>query len=191
MKITFEKIDDQNIQSALREVAKRVFDKASKIIALDENIEINFIKATGNRSLVDLDGVSGCCYDADKVTIRIDTKLFNKNDSYSVERTLAHELFHASDIKKGVDIINGTMREFLINEGSADLFSKKITGKIPIWARALSKKEIDHYWKIIKPILNIQMNDELYYKWFIDGDEKIPKWTGYSIGYWFVENKLK
>jgi uncharacterized protein YjaZ len=89
----------------------------------------------------------------------------------------------------------------MITEGLADHFMIEVFNcEKPQWSQSLSEEEIKQYIIKAKPILYIEhesWNEEFNRKYFAPwmfgrtGDDPIPGWTGYTLGWRIVENHQK
>jgi hypothetical protein len=108
---------------------------------------------------------------------------------------LVHECHHASRMSRS----NGklTLLELMVREGLADHFMIEVTNcEQPQWSKALTEEEIKKYMIKSKPILFIKRDTwtQEFDEWLIfgrKGDDPIPGWTGYTLGWVIVENYLK
>jgi len=121
-----------------------------------------------------------------------------KNPNFRIESLingLVHECHHACRMSKTNWSL--TLLELMIREGLADHFMIDVTHcEQPHWSRALNKEEIKQYMIKAKPILYIKQESwtQEFDEWLIfgrKGDDPIPGWTGYSLGWVIVENYLK
>jgi hypothetical protein len=125
-----------------------------------------------------------------------------KNPNFRVESIpsgLVHEFLHAS--RDRMPKWKLTLLECMITEGLADHFMIEVLGgEQPAWSRALTEKEIKQYMKKVKPILRIrhewtqEFNEQYFLPWMLfgrKGDDPIPGWTGYTLGWQMVENYLE
>jgi uncharacterized protein YjaZ len=113
--------------------------------------------------------------------------------------SLSHELLHV--VRLRMPDWEFTMLECMITEGLADHFMIEISNcEIPKWSQVLSEEEIKKYLVKIKPIVLIthdnwdqEFNEKYFDPWFFGrtGEDPIPGWTGYSLGWRIVENYLK
>lgn len=104
--------------------------------------------------------------------------------------TLAHEVHHSVRIQIGPGF-GKTLLEELITEGLADSFAHTLyPGMVHPWTNALNSNQEYELWQQIQPFLNnLDLQYELYGKWFFGGDG-IPNAAGYTIGYRIVQNYL-
>jgi uncharacterized protein YjaZ len=125
-----------------------------------------------------------------------------KNQNFSVDfmlHSLAHELQHV--VRLRMPQWHLTLLECMITEGLSDHFMIEVFNcEQPQWSRSLNEEEIKQYMIKAKPILYIEhesWNEEFNQKYFAPwmfgrtGDDPIPGWTGYTIGWRIVENYLK
>jgi uncharacterized protein YjaZ len=79
----------------------------------------------------------------------------------------------------------------LINEGLADHFDMEVNSTSPyLWNKALNEEELKIFQKLAeKEYFNENYNHN---DWFFGSTERnIPRWTGYSLGFYLVEKYLK
>ena len=100
--------------------------------------------------------------------------------------TLIHETAHTLSDYYSNEISIG---EGIIFEGLAEHFQEKFIGVKNSWTKAFPKKKIQEIFKEIKANLNKKDHD-LYNNLFF-GTGKYPLWTGYTIGYFLIEEYLK
>lgn len=125
------------------------------------------------------------------ISIYIDPEFSELSDSISKEfkRTLAHELHHAKRCKTIYNLNN--LLGALISEGLADHFDIEVNNVLPnLWDITLNEKELEKFNKIAeKEYFNENYNHN---DWFFGSTEKnIPRWTGYSLGFYLVAEYLK
>lgn len=104
--------------------------------------------------------------------------------------TLLHELAHCM---QNYYSYNMTLFEHLIADGLAEHFQKEILHKKrDPWTKAISKKEAKKIFKKLKSKLNKTINEDpsIHFRLFF-GNKDFPIWTGYTIGYYLVEDYLK
>ena len=106
------------------------------------------------------------------------------------EQTIVHEMHHAARLQAlGFDY--ASRLEISIREGLAEHFEIELTDKKPeIWDRALTKEQLGKFSEIAKT--NKSVDDYHVYDWLFGKKElDIPEWTGYSVGFYLVEEYLK
>lgn len=136
-------------------------------------------------------GIGGYAHNPHLVFISLNSKFtrFEKTISEEIMRTLAHELYHCTR-RKAVGF-DETLFKSLVNEGLAEHFEIEVTNKKPDkYAVALSAKQIQVMKKRIAKEFSSKKFD--FDEWFLGSkSRKIPKWTGYTIGFNLVGEYLK
>lgn len=104
-----------------------------------------------------------------------------------IANTIAHEYTHSV-------VMNHhkwqTLLDSLVYEGLAEHFRERVIGgKRALWTNAINKKQVQKYWRELKPQINSK-DYKLYHKVFFEG-KSYPKWTGYTIGYNIFKSFLK
>jgi hypothetical protein len=104
-----------------------------------------------------------------------------------IPQALAHELHHSTRIRIGPGY-GKTLGEALISEGLAEHFIDEVFPATPPrpWDRVLSKAEERSLWRQAEPVL-WRIYD--HNTWFFGG-YKVPRWTGYTLGYRIVATYL-
>ncbi len=105
-------------------------------------------------------------------------------------RSLTHELHHAAWYKKFS--YPQTLLQDLVIEGLADHFDMEVNGVGPEkWDHALKLSEKKRMMQRLKKILYRKRSWEEYAAWFYGSEKlKIPKWTGYTIGFNLIRQYL-
>lgn len=108
--------------------------------------------------------------------------------SKELKRIMAHELHHALRNKTINNLEN--LLGALVNEGLADHFDMEVNNTpSQIWDKALNEKELEKFEKLAqKEYFNENYN---YQDWFHGSSKDIPRWTGYSLGFYLVEKYIK
>jgi len=84
-----------------------------------------------------------------------------------------------------------TLLDALVVEGIADTFASNLFPKLkPQWSEPLSPKLLESLWHVVHRRLHV--SDTLEIRRILFGDnDRIPPWTGYSIGYQIISAFLK
>lgn len=99
---------------------------------------------------------------------------------------VAHEIHHTVRWRSPGPY--GTLLDALVFEGMADVFAVESLGAdLQPWSDALSPTEIDRYLEEARPELDNPAFD--FNEWFL-GSRDLPRWTGYSLGFYLVESYL-
>jgi hypothetical protein len=124
------------------------------------------------------------------------------NSNFRVElilRTLVHELHHVCRVR--TPNFQLTLLECMVNEGLADHFMLEVLNcEITPFSSALTEEQIQQNIIRVKPFTRIkfeswtqEFNDKYFVPWMFGrtGDDPVPHWTGYSIGWKIVENYIR
>jgi uncharacterized protein YjaZ len=134
------------------------------------------------------DGVNGKTFFGNSFHLYLDTQKFTHQ---SLRNTLAHEYNHAVR-NQHFSVSEQTISDAIVMEGLAEHFREHVVGgESAPWSKALDRQEAEKFLQEIQGDLQASIGDrELYGKVFY-GQEEIPRWTGYSIGYQLVGNFLE
>jgi len=124
------------------------------------------------------------------------------NSNFRVElilRTLVHELHHVCRVR--MPDFQLTLLECMVNEGLADHFMLEVLNcELTPFSSALTEEQIQQNMIRVKPFARIkfdswtkEFNDKYFVPWMFGrtGEDPIPHWTGYSIGWKIVENYIR
>ena len=124
------------------------------------------------------------------------------NSNFRLElilRTLVHELHHVCRVR--MPNFQLTLLECMVNEGLADHFMLEVLNcEITPFSSALTDDQIQQNIIRVKPFTRIkfeswtqEFNDKYFVPWMFGrtGDDPVPHWTGYSIGWRIVENYIR
>ena len=136
-------------------------------------------------------GIGGYAPNANLIYISLNPKhpQFKISLTENLERTLIHEIHHCMRWRS---IGYGkTLLETIISEGLSDHFEIEISNKKPNpWSIALNKNQIKIFLKKARKEFNSKKYN--HSEWFFGGKkENIPRWTGYSLGFYLVGEYLK
>lgn len=137
-------------------------------------------------------GIGGHTLTPYRIAVSIDplNKNIEKFFTKRFEATMLHEFHHVAR-EQVLGNEPASRLEQSIREGLAEHFEIELTGKKPeVWDTALSKEELNKFIKIANT--NKSTEDYFVYDWLFGNKElEIPKWTGYSVGFYLVEEYLK
>jgi uncharacterized protein YjaZ len=142
-----------------------------------------------DRSIPEI-GIGGETMTPNLILIYLDPLFSELKESIEneIKSTIAHELFHSA--RQKVLGHDKTLLEALISEGLADNFDIEVTcANAHPWSMALDQQQL----------IELEMRAQEEYsnkeyshsEWFFGSKEKkIPRWTGYSLGFKLVSNYL-
>ena len=172
---------------------RRIFDSTlEKVVSLTEEIETDIVVRHSPVNSIPELGSSGqytkdaCCID---IYLDLDNPHLKSNFETEIARTLIHEYMHVVR-EQYVPWENGTLLDSLIAEGLTQSFEIEVQPALPpsIYTTSFTEEELASLWNKAKDILDQRgwVNDE----WFFGGDN-IKRWSGYSLGFKLVQDKIK
>ena len=178
-------------------IIKRIHDVVERVQSLIPLDSITIDLAISRNNVLPFLGYGGRT-NRDDSGITIEYYYDPENPNFKIKSFLTglvHECHHASRMSLPNRPL--TLLELMVCEGLADHFMIEVTNcEQPRWSKVLSEEEIEKYINKAKPILFIKQKTwtREFDEWLIfgrKGDDPIPGWTGYSIGWRIVENYLK
>ena len=174
------------IKNAVKKAEEYAFAKLN----IDWDIDV-IITNHMTFELIPEDGVGGRTYWSDLITLCVDEKKMSKS---KLTEVLVHELCHAARWGKNGEWMN-SLFDGIINEGIATYFeaefAKTHTEK-QFFIETILAREDEINEKILEKLrdqLNLEKYD--YETIFFNVSENLPRWSGYSLGYYLVKKYLK
>ena len=137
------------------------------------------------------DGVGGRTHTSDFIEFAINEEKATEN---LISEMLAHELCHAARWGKNDEWIN-SLFDGIINEGIATYFESEFVkdrSEKQLFIKTVLERSNEENEKILE-ILRDQL-DSNHYDYdmiFFNGNDKLPRWSGYSLGYYLVKKYLE
>ncbi len=171
---------------------REIFDTtAEKVITLTEPVETDIVVRHSPQNAIPELGISGQYTKAARcIDVYVDLNNIHLKNNFETEvaRTFIHEYMHVVR-EQYVPWENGTLLDSLIAEGLTQSFEIEVQPELPpsIYATSFTEDELQNLWDKAKAILDQRgwANDE----WFF-GSENIKCWSGYSLGFKLVQNKI-
>lgn len=141
--------------------------------------------------LIPEDGVGGRTKTSDFIEFAINEE---KATEASISEMVVHELCHAARWGKNNEWIS-SLFDGIINEGIATYFEAefiKDRKEKTTFITTILKRTDDENKNILKK-LSKQLDSD-YYDYdtiFFNGNDKLPRWSGYSLGYYLVKKYLE
>lgn len=136
-------------------------------------------------------GAGGYTFTADFIRIIIDDKKATKN---LISENVVHELCHAARWGKN-DEWGKTLFDGLIFEGLACVLEAEFVKDKPeksLFIKTILECTDDENKKILDLLKDKLDSDEYNYdEIFFNGNDKLPRWAGYSVGYYLVKKYLE
>jgi len=176
----------ETIEKAVKEAECYVFPK----LKIDWDIDL----LVTNRLydiIISEDGVGGHTQTSDFIELAIDEEKATEN---LISEMVVHELCHAARWGKNDEWIN-SLFDGVISEGIATYFEaefvKDCTEKT-VFIKTILKRGDEENEKILEKLCS--QLDSNYYDYntiFFNGSNELPRWAGYSLGYYLVKKYLK
>lgn len=177
---------EQMIKEAVREAESYAFSR------LNINWDIDLM-ITNHMPfvLIPEDGVGGRTYWSDLITICVDEEKLTKS---KMTEMLVHELCHAARWGKNNEWMN-TLFDGLINEGIATYFEAEFAKnqeEKTIFIKTILERSDEENKKIFEKLCD-QLESKSYdYEMILfNGNDELPRWAGYSLGYYLVKRYLE
>jgi uncharacterized protein YjaZ len=137
------------------------------------------------------DGVGGRTYASDFILISINEDKITEN---ILAETLVHELCHAARWGKNDEWMN-TLFDGIISEGIATYFEFEFVKDKPekqLFLKTAVGRSDEENKKIYEELESQLENERYDYQTiFFNGNDKLPRWSGYSLGYLTVKKYLE
>ena len=181
----FDDIKDA-ILAAVNEVESYAFSR----LKIDWDIDV-VVSANAYSLIIPEDGVGGYTYASDFIVSALDLK------SMSIphfKEMLAHELGHAARWGKNDEWMN-TLFDGMISEGIATYFGTefaKNNSEKQFFTKAMLERSDEENERILNELRgNLDDKNYDYQTIFFTGNDKLPRWSGYSLGYYLVKKYLE
>ena len=175
-----------DIINAIKEVERYVFSK----LKIDWDIDV-VLTANAYSLIIPEDGVGGYTYASNFIVSALDLK------SMSIPRfkeMLVHELCHAARWGKNDEWMN-TLFDGMISEGVATYFGTefaKNNSEKQFFTKTILERSDEENERILNELRgNLDDKHYDYNTIFFTGNDKMPRWSGYSLGYYLVKKYLE
>ena len=177
---------EQMIKEAVREAESYAFSR------LNINWDIDLM-ITNHMPfvLIPEDGIGGRTYWSDLITICVDEEKLTKS---KMTEMLVHELCHAVRWGKNNEWMN-TLFDGLINEGIATYFESEFAKNLEdktVFIKTILGRSDEENKKIFEKLRDqLESSSYDYETIFFNGNDELPRWAGYSLGYYLVKRYLE
>ena len=179
-----------DIKDAILAAVKEVESYAFSRLKIDWDIDV-VVSANAYSLIIPEDGVGGYTYASDFIVSALDLK------SMSIphfKEMLVHELGHAARWGKNDEWMN-TLFDGMISEGIATYFGTefaKNNSEKQFFTRAMLERSDEENERILNELRgNLDDKNYDYQTIFFTGNDKLPRWSGYSLGYYLVKKYLE
>lgn len=137
------------------------------------------------------DGVGGRTRTSDFIEFAINEEKATKN---LISEMVAHELCHAARWGKNDEWIN-SLFDGMISEGIATYLEAEFVKdreEKTVFIKTILKRTDDENKKILEELRDqLESNYYDYNTILFNGNDKLPRWSGYSLGYYLVKKYLE
>ena len=159
-------------------------------LKIDWDIDV-VLTANAYSLIIPEDGVGGYTYASNFIVSALDLK------SMSIPRfkeMLVHELCHAARWGKNDEWMN-TLFDGMISEGVATYFGTefaKNNSEKQFFTKTILERSDEENERILNELRgNLDDKNYDYNTIFFTGNDKMPRWSGYSLGYYLVKKYLE
>lgn len=181
----FDEIKD-TILAAVKEVESYAFSR----LKIDWDIDV-VVSANAYSIIIPEDGVGGQTFASNFIVSALDLKTMS---ILRFKEMLAHELGHAARWGKNDEWMN-TLFDGMISEGIATYFGTefaKNNSEKQFFTRAILERSDEENERILNELRgNLDDKNYDYNTIFFTGNNKLPRWSGYSLGYYLVKKYLE
>ncbi len=174
------------ILNAVKVAEEHVFSK----LKIDWDIDV-VITNRVYEFVIPEDGVGGRTYASDFILISINEGKITEN---ILAEALVHELCHAARWGKNDEWMN-TLFDGMISEGIATYFESEFVkdkSEKQLFLKTVVERPDEENKKIHKELKDQLGNERYDYQTiFFNGNDKLPRWSGYSLGYSTVKKYLE
>lgn len=181
----FDEIKD-TILAAVKEVESYAFSR----LKIDWDIDV-VVSANAYSIIIPEDGVGGQTFASNFIVSALDLKTMS---ILRFKEMLAHELGHAARWGKNDEWMN-TLFDGMISEGIATYFGTefaKNNSEKQFFTRAILERSDEENERILNELRgNLDDKNYDYQTIFFTGNDKLPRWSGYSLEYYLVKKYLE
>lgn len=181
----FDEIKD-TILAAVKEVESYAFSR----LKIDWDIDV-VVSANAYSIIIPEDGVGGQTFASNFIVSALDLKTMS---ILRFKEMLAHELGHAARWGKNDEWMN-TLFDGMISEGIATYFGTefaKNNSEKQFFTKTMLERSDEENKRILNELRgNLDDKNYDYNTIFFTGNNKLPRWSGYSSGYYLVKKYLE
>lgn len=176
-----------------KEMIENAIKMAEEYAFLKLNIDWDIDVLVTNRipMIIPENGAGGYTFSADFIRINIDDKKVTEN---LISENVVHELCHAARWGKNNEWIK-SLFDGLIFEGLACVLEAEFVkdrSEKSLFIKTILERTDDENEKILEKLRDqLDSNHYDYDTIFFNGNDKLSRWSGYSLGYYLVKKYLE
>ncbi len=189
---------NQNFDKNELNIFHNAVEKAKKFISsnfsFDYEVDLVITAPSFLLSVIPEDGISGRTYNSRLIVLAVDKSKIKINEGFVFE-TICHEMSHSLRWEK-LPEYSKTMFDSMIFEGLAITLEEQAMTSSNFQNQQYFLSEMQNTsQEMIDSImthLKDKFGDEFYdYETvFFTGDDTLPRWSGYRLGYYFIQKQL-
>ena len=172
------------IELAVARAERTIYER----LKLPDDVEVAF--SGSSEYLIPEDGVGGRTRKSDLVVFSVDVA---KNPSEQIIfEMLMHELCHAGRWQMNEEWMR-VLFDGIINEGIATVFEETVAHEEErtVFLTAVLERSNEENENILASLKGKLFDGGYdYHEIFFDGNDRLPRWAGYSLGYFLVKKYL-
>ena len=177
--------EKEMIENAIKMAEEYAFSK------LNIDWDIDVLVTNRIPMIIPENGAGGYTFSADFIRINIDDKKATEN---LISENVVHELCHAARWGKNDEWIK-SLFDGLIFEGLACVLEAEFVkdrSEKSLFIKIILERTDDENEKILEKLRDqLDSNCYDYDTIFFNGNNKLPRWSGYSLGYYLVKKYLE
>ena len=177
--------EKEMIENAIKMAEEYAFSK------LNIDWDIDVLVTNRIPMIIPENGAGGYTFSADFIRINIDDKKVTEN---LISENVVHELCHAARWGKNDEWIK-SLFDGLIFEGLACVLEAEFVkdrSEKSLFIKTILERTDDENEKILEKLRDqLDSNCYDYDTIFFNGNNKLPRWSGYSLGYYLVKKYLE
>ena len=177
--------EKEMIESAIKMAEEYAFSK------LNIDWDIDVLVTNRIPMIIPENGAGGYTFSADFIRINIDDKKVTKN---LISENVVHELCHAARWGKNDEWIK-CLFDGLIFEGLACVLEAEFVkdrSEKSLFIKTILERTDENNEKILEELRDqLDSNHYNYDTIFFNGNDKLSRWSGYSLGYYLVKKYLE
>ena len=165
-----------------------------KHFTFDYNVDVVVAAPSSLMKTIPEDGISGRTYNSRFIIIVLDKKQAKITES-TVYETICHEMSHSLRWEK-LPEYSDNMFKGMILEGLAVVLEEKAiqekSGSAQFFIETVRSTSEAEYERMIEALeKSFENKDYDYDTIFYTGNDTLPRWAGYRLGYYYVKKYLK
>lgn len=189
---------NQNFDKNELNIFHNAVEKAKKFISsnfsFDYEVDLVITAPSFLLSVIPEDGISGRTYNSRLIVLAVDKSKIKINEGFVFE-TICHEMSHSLRWEK-LPEYSKTMFDSMIFEGLAITLEEQAMTSSNFQNQQYFLSEMQNTSQEMIDSIMTRLKDKFgdefydYETVFFTGDDTLPRWSGYRLGYYFIQKQL-